>query len=103
MKQWFCMGSILLMLNSQTNAGIGKFRILKNDPKQYTEESIRLDTNKGKLIIYSVNLPKPTYQKLANLKKNQCISLTIPDQFQKYNGTYSIDNLKRLKIVKCNR
>ena len=103
MKKWFCVASVLMILSAQANAAIGQFRILKNDSKQYTEESIRLETNKGKLVIYSVNLTKETYRKLSNLKKNQCISLTVPDQFHKHNGVYSIDNLKRLKIVNCNR
>ena len=60
MKKWFCVASVLMILSAQANAAIGQFRILKNDPKQYTEESIRLETNKGKLVIYSVNLTKET-------------------------------------------
>ena len=101
MKKLILCGCLLSAFSMQSFAATSTFKVVKNDHQRYTEESIRMQTNKGPLIIYSVNMTPKMYRVFANLKKNQCVSVTISSKFEKHEGEYVLDDVTKAKKVKC--
>lgn len=101
MKKLMILAGVLSVLSVQSFAATATFKVLKNDPSEYGEESIQMQTNKGHLSIYSVYMTPKMYRVFTSLKKNQCVSIRIKGKFEKYEGSYSLDDVQKAKKVKC--
>ena len=101
MKKLIVLSCLMSVLATQSFAATATFKVLKNDPREYGEESVQIQTNKGRLAIYAVNMSPQMYRTFAALKKNQCVSIRIDGKFEKHDGYYSLDDVKQAKKVKC--
>lgn len=101
MKNKMILLTVLGLLSTPAFAETAIFKVLKNDPKNYTEESVRMKTTQGELIIYSVNMIPKHFLIFKYLKKGQCFTLTTDGKLKKINGQYSIQNFKSIKNSTC--
>ena len=101
MKKYSILAIIFVFFSSQSFAETATFKVLKNDPRKYTEESVRLKTTKGDILVYSVYMSPKNYRVFKSLKKDQCFAMTINGKFKKYDNTYAVGQLKNIKNVKC--
>ena len=92
---------LLCCVSFSSFAATSTFKVIKNDYKDYGEESIQMKTDKGNLSIYASNLPASTYKTLASFKKGQCFSMSSPNDFIKSEGYISVDSIKAVKKVAC--
>lgn len=91
---------LLIFISAYAIADTQVFKILENDPNAYSEEFFILKTNKGNLGIY-MEMTEDKSDLFLNLKKGDCISLTVDGKLEKNDGDYFIENVKKVRKVQC--
>lgn len=78
------------------------FKVLKNNPDDYSEESYQIKTSEGNLSIYSLNLNAQQGKQLASVKAGECLTLSSQsDNFIPIEGYISVMELGEIKIHPC--
>lgn len=93
--------SILSTSFSTSLAATHTFKVIDNNHDNYGEESLLIETTDGFLSIYALMLKPGDYERLSSLKKEQCVSITIPDEFIKDDDFYSLDQIDNIEVVPC--
>lgn len=97
------IAALLCFTSASTFAATTTFKVVKNNPNNYGEESIQIKTDKGSLAIYAVNLDGSKIKTLTSLKKGECVSFSTPSKLVNSDGYYSIDEINSVKKIACSK
>ena len=88
--------------NSNLDSTQHTFKVLRNDPADYGDESYQIKTDQGNLSIYSLNINKQQAQLLASVKSGECLTLSSQsDDFAVVEGDVSVMELANISIHPC--
>ncbi|OTG82763.1 hypothetical protein B9T33_04745 [Acinetobacter sp. ANC 5054] len=78
------------------------FKVLRNNPEDYGQESYQIKTNEGNLSIYSLNLNHAQGKLLSSVKAGECLTLSSQsDNFIPVDGYISVMELGEIRIHPC--
>lgn len=78
------------------------FKVLRNNPDDYGQESYQIKTNEGNLSIYSLNLNHAQGKQLSSVKAGECLTLSSQsDNFIPVDDYISVMELGEIRIHPC--
>ena len=93
---------ITFFIFSMSTAYAATLNVKMKKKTEWGEESARLSTDKGLILIYALSLTNKQANHLDTLKKGSCVQIKAKDQtLEKSDGVISIMEFESAKTVKC--